>query len=161
MKFVASCILAVVALLLSVAAMGQCTLFAGTITGEDGQPLKGAIIQLKWKKDLIEARTDERGLFYTTLVPLGMYKVLVVADGKVYTLRRVKILPRDAKTSYNFSIHGERLFLTIEGEDPFFKSEITRVEQQDWRNTILWGSNGPQRGLKIHSLKYAEDSTAK
>ena len=129
-------------MLFSTMAHGQCTMFAGKIIGEDGQPLKGAIIQLRWKKDLIEARTDETGLYYTTLVPLGMYKVLIVADGQRYKMRGVKILPGEAKKSYNFSIHGERLFLTVEGEDPFFKSEITRVEQEDWHQQVMWDGNG-------------------
>ncbi len=110
-----------------ITSFAQLTMFEGKITGEDGQPLKGAILQLKWKGDMIETHSDDNGLFYTTLIPTGMYKIGVATDGKYYKMRGLKVLPSDAKKYYYLRIHGGRLFVDVEGMDPFLKSKMSRL----------------------------------
>ncbi len=141
--------LLIIALLSGITAMAQLTMFEGKILGEDGMPLKGAIIQLKWKGDMIETRSDNDGLFYTTLIPTGMYKIGVEADGKYYKLRGLKVLPSDAKKYYYVHIHGGRLFVDVEGMDPFLKSKMSQLLDEDPKYDVLVGDDKKLVNVKI------------
>ncbi len=73
------------ALLMGTAAVAQTTGLEGTVKGEDGQPVKDAIVHvvrtdIKAKYDL---KTDKKGHYGHYGLPLGTYNVSVEVDGKV------------------------------------------------------------------------------
>jgi tetratricopeptide (TPR) repeat protein len=76
-------------------AVGACFLFAGVslaqtsaisgmVTGEDGKPLLGAVVKITRTdiKGHYEVKTKKKGDFYYGGLPLGMYDVTCVVDGK-------------------------------------------------------------------------------
>jgi hypothetical protein len=110
---------------------------AGKVIDEEDAPVRGALIQLLRGDAGYETRTDDGGIFYTQWLAAGNYKVGVLADGKYYKMRRLRVLPSDDKKFYIFSIRGGRLFVTIEGEDAFLKSQMARLLKSDPREDIL------------------------
>jgi tetratricopeptide (TPR) repeat protein len=65
-------------------ALAQVTTLEGTVIGMDGKPLVGAIVKIhrtdvKWDAQL---KTDKRGHYIHTGVPLGTFEVTVLVDGK-------------------------------------------------------------------------------
>src|SRR5580698_2155906 len=65
-------------------AFAQITTIEGTVTGLDGKPVVGAVVNLhrtdiKWDAHL---KTDKKGHYIHTGVPLGTFEISVVVDGK-------------------------------------------------------------------------------
>jgi tetratricopeptide (TPR) repeat protein len=66
------------------ACLAQTGAIEGDVKGEDGNPMKGAQIRILRKdiKGNYAVKTDKKGHFFHTGLPLGMYKVWVEVDGK-------------------------------------------------------------------------------
>jgi tetratricopeptide (TPR) repeat protein len=74
-----------VLVLSAVSSMAQITTMEGTVTGLDGKPIQGALVKIhrtdiKWDATL---KTDKKGHYIHTGVPLGMFEISVEVDGKV------------------------------------------------------------------------------
>ncbi len=67
-----------------------CTAFAqvssveGDVKDENGQPLKGALVKIDRKdiKGHYQVKTDKKGHYFHTGLPLGVYKITLEVDGK-------------------------------------------------------------------------------
>ena len=65
-------------------ALAQVATMEGTVTGTDGKPVQGAVVKIhrtdiKWDASL---KTDKKGHYIHTGVPLGTFEISVVVDGK-------------------------------------------------------------------------------
>jgi tetratricopeptide (TPR) repeat protein len=65
-------------------ALAQIATMEGTVTGVDGKPVQGAVVKIhrtdiKWDAQL---KTDKKGHYIHTGVPLGTFEVSVLVDGK-------------------------------------------------------------------------------
>lgn len=62
----------------------QVSALEGSVKGADGAPLKGALIKIDRKdiKGHYQVKTDKKGHYFHTGLPLGMYRVSVEVDGK-------------------------------------------------------------------------------
>ena len=58
--------------------------FEGDVKGEDGAPLKGALIKIDREdiKGHYQVKTDKRGHYFYGGLPLGIYKITLEVDGK-------------------------------------------------------------------------------
>lgn len=76
--------LATFTLLLAGAAMAQTSSLEGDVRGEDGQPLKGALIKIERTdiKGSYKVKTDKKGHYFHAGLPLGTYKIILEVDGK-------------------------------------------------------------------------------
>src|SRR3981081_1647569 len=76
--------LALSALLFSAAAFAQTSAIEGIVKGADGQPVKDALIKIDRKdiKGHYEVKTKKKGDYFHAGLPLGVYRVSVVVDGK-------------------------------------------------------------------------------
>lgn len=65
-------------------AMAQTSSLEGDVKGEDGQPLRGALIKIDRKdiKGSYKVKTDKKGHYFHAGLPLGQYKITVEVDGK-------------------------------------------------------------------------------
>ncbi len=65
-------------------AMAQTSSLEGDVKGEDGQPLKGALIKIERTdiKGSYKVKTDKKGHFFHTGLPLGTYNLVCEVDGK-------------------------------------------------------------------------------
>ena len=80
------------------AAMAQVTSVEGIVTGEDGQPLKGAVVKFDRTdiKGHYEVKTDKKGHFGHYGLPIGTYNVSLEVDGVVKDkLNNLKTHPGD------------------------------------------------------------------
>ncbi|MGA7410944.1 MAG: carboxypeptidase regulatory-like domain-containing protein [Bryobacteraceae bacterium] len=70
---------------LSTAMYAQITTMEGDVKGEDGQPLKGAVIHLTRTdvKGNYKVSSDKKGHWFYTGLPLGTYDITCEVDGKV------------------------------------------------------------------------------
>lgn len=66
------------------AAFAQVSSLEGDVKDENGQPLKGALVKIDRKdiKGHYQVKTDKKGHFFHTGLPLGTYKVTLEVDGK-------------------------------------------------------------------------------
>jgi tetratricopeptide (TPR) repeat protein len=64
--------------------LAQTSSLEGTVKGEDGQPLKDALINIDRKdiKGHYQVKTKKKGDYFHAGLPLGVYKVTLVVDGK-------------------------------------------------------------------------------
>src|SRR3954465_1102142 len=74
-----------VALLFVSAAWAQVTTLEGNVKDENGQPLKGAVIKLERTdiKGHYQVKSDKKGHWFYTGLPLGTYNISCEVDGKV------------------------------------------------------------------------------
>jgi tetratricopeptide (TPR) repeat protein len=74
-----------ISLLFAGLAMAQTCIFQGKVIGDDGNPLKGAVIEIN-RTDITahySCKTDKRGEFFYGGLQIGNYDVLVKVDGVV------------------------------------------------------------------------------
>jgi tetratricopeptide (TPR) repeat protein len=72
-------------LLCAIAGFAQTTSsIEGDVKGEDGAPLKGALVKIDRKdiKGHYQVKTDKKGHYFHAGLPLGQYKITVEVDGK-------------------------------------------------------------------------------
>ena len=71
-------------LLFAGAAFAQTSQIEGVVKGEDGQPLKDALIKIERKdiKGNYKVKTKKKGDYLHAGLPLGTYKVTLEVDGK-------------------------------------------------------------------------------
>lgn len=119
-------------LLASKASFAQNSILAGKITDENNRPIAGALIQVTHDRVVSEARSDGDGLYYTGLMPDGMYRVDVHVDGKWYKGRKVYLeQPVSYRHKYyDLRIVNERLAITVDDGDPFLASQLRRIETE-------------------------------
>jgi tetratricopeptide (TPR) repeat protein len=62
----------------------QTSSLEGDVKGEDGQPLKGALVKIDRTdiKGAYKVKTDKKGHYFHAGLPLGMYNITVEVDGK-------------------------------------------------------------------------------
>jgi len=80
-------------LFLSSAAFGQTGAIAGKVKGEDGSPLKDALVKIERTdiKGNYKVKTNKKGEYFHAGLPLGMYNVAVEVNGQmVDNVRGVK-----------------------------------------------------------------------
>src|SRR4030081_26098 len=65
-------------------APAQTSSLAGVVKGEDGNPLKDALVKIDRKdiKGHYEVKTKKKGDYFHAGLPLGTYKITVSIDGK-------------------------------------------------------------------------------
>lgn len=66
------------------ASFGQTSSLEGDVKGEDGQPLRGALVKIERKdiKGSYKVKTDKKGHFFHAGLPLGTYRLVLEVDGK-------------------------------------------------------------------------------
>jgi tetratricopeptide (TPR) repeat protein len=76
--------LTTITLLFAGAAFAQTTQIEGVVKGEDGQPLKDALIKIERKdiKGNYKVKTKKKGDYLHAGLPMGTYKVILEVDGK-------------------------------------------------------------------------------
>ncbi len=75
--------LTTITLLFAGAAFAQTSQIEGTVVGEDGQPLKDALIKIERKdiKGNYKVKTKKKGDYLHAGLPLGTYKVVLEVNG--------------------------------------------------------------------------------
>lgn len=84
MKFRNLALAAVGTLFLAFTSFAQTSSLEGDVKGEDGQPLKGALVKIERKdiKGHYQVKTDKKGHFFHAGLPLGTYRLVLEVDGK-------------------------------------------------------------------------------
>ena len=71
-------------LLLAGVAVAQTSSLEGDVKGEDGEPLRGALVKIERTdiKGSYKVKTDKKGHYFHAGLPLGTYKIILEVDGK-------------------------------------------------------------------------------
>ena len=83
MKFRNFALPAVGVLFLAFTSFAQTSSLEGDVKGEDGQPLKGALVKIERTdiKGSYKVKTDKKGHYFHAGLPLGMY-VIIARSGR-------------------------------------------------------------------------------
>ena len=71
-------------LLLAFTSLAQITTLEGDVKGTDGKPVVGAVVKIE-RTDIrgnYQTKTDKKGHYFHTGLPIGMYTITVQMDGK-------------------------------------------------------------------------------
>src|SRR5882724_3847367 len=91
--------------------LAQTSSLEGTVKGEDGQPLKDAVINIDRKdiKGHYQVKTKKKGDYFHAGLPLGTYKITLVVDGKERdSVDNVKTRLGDP-LPVNFDLQGQKV----------------------------------------------------
>src|SRR5260370_36734273 len=71
-------------LIFASAAFAQVSSIEGDVKSEDGTPFKGALVKIERKdiKGHYQVKSDKKGHYFHTGLPLGNYKLVLEVDGK-------------------------------------------------------------------------------
>jgi len=117
-------------LLLADVSFAQSSMLAGKIVDEHNMPIASAKIKIKKRGRVAEAKSDNDGLFYSKLVPVGYYRIGVVVDGKYMKTRSVYLPDETKKKSYFYlRVVGDKVIVATDAEDPFMKVKLTKIEK--------------------------------
>jgi len=97
-------------LFMASAAFAQVSSIEGDVKGEDGAPLKGALVKIERKdiKGNYKVKSDKKGHYFHTGLPLGTYKLIVEVDGKdVDSVDNVRTTLGDS-TVINFDLKANK-----------------------------------------------------
>jgi len=92
----------------AIAGFAQTSAMEGDVKGEDGAPLKGALIKIEREdiKGHYQVKTDKKGHYYYGGLPLGRYKITLEVDGKdVDYVDKVQTHPGDPMVN-NFDMQA-------------------------------------------------------
>ena len=95
-------------LLCAIAGFAQTSALQGDVKGEDGAPLKGALIKIDREdiKGHYQVKTDKKGHYFYGGLPLGQYKVTLEVDGKeIDFVDKVHTHPGDPQ-DFNFDMQA-------------------------------------------------------
>ncbi len=105
-----ACDLLALSILFAGAAFAQISAIEGDVIGPDGQPVKGAQILIEredMKGTYKGAKSDKKGHYIYNGLPLGLYKVSVIVDGKTLdSVDKVKTSLGDPK-EVNFDLKAQ------------------------------------------------------
>ena len=122
----------------------QNSILAGKITDEHNNPVPYAIIKLQdVHKQIITAKADNNGLYYTRQLPSGDYSITIIPDGKKSVANKITITPlQHEKQFYNFCLKDKKAIETITTKDPFISVMLAQKENEDPREDVLFGKPG-------------------
>lgn len=91
-------------------ARAQTSSIEGDVKGEDGQPLRGALIKIERTdiKGNYKVKTDKKGHYFHAGLPLGTYKVSVEVDGKERDVVRGVRTRLGDPTVVNFDLYAQK-----------------------------------------------------
>jgi tetratricopeptide (TPR) repeat protein len=96
-------------LLLAFTSLAQITSIEGDVKGMDGQPVIGAVVKIERTdiKATYQTKTDKKGRYFHTGLPIGTYNITVLMDGKeVDKQNGIRTSPSDAK-DVNFDLKAD------------------------------------------------------
>ncbi len=122
------------ALLFTVSAsFAQNSIMAGRIVDDNNAPINGAEIRVSRGGQVMAAHSDEDGLFYTQLLPVGNYHMDVIIGKTFLKTKMVYLGDNTKKRSYYYlKVTDNKLRITVDGQDPFLKSKLSKIEKDDY-----------------------------
>ena len=139
-----------VALIAVLPAAAQMSGIAGKVTGVDGKPLQGAIVQFS-RTDIAghyQVKTDKKGHYGHYGLPLGTYNLALVYNGKtLYTLNKINTHPGDP----------QEIDINLQKEAAQHQQQAAAVQQQ-------LASGGPvqaPKGMSKEQAKQYEEAMKK
>jgi outer membrane usher protein FimD/PapC len=126
--------LATVCLTLSAttASFAQNSILAGKITDENNLPVASASIVLQMGKEVVISQTNKNGLYTTSRLPPGNYKVSVITNGVTANGGEVTVPSSTGKKLFhNYTIKNHSAIATITREDPFLADRLAAIAADD------------------------------
>jgi tetratricopeptide (TPR) repeat protein len=147
LKMVRSALLATAFLLFSGVSFAQVGAIAGKVIGEDGQPLKDAMVRIE-RTDVrgnYKVKTKKKGDYFHAGLPLGQYKVSLEVDGNIVD-----------------SVNGVRVGIGEPTEISFDLAELKRKQQAQQAPAGSGAPTGPSeeqlRSMSAEERKAYEDA---
>jgi tetratricopeptide (TPR) repeat protein len=140
-KFIA--LMAAATLLFSGLVFGQVTSLAGTVIGEDGKPVKDAVIQIERQdiKGHYQTKTNKKGEYFHAGLPIGTYTVKCEIGGKVVD-----------------QVNAVRTHMGDPTQVQFNLAEVRKRQQEQSAGTL---TDEQKRGLSEEQRKQLEEEMAK
>ncbi len=110
--------------------LAQNTMLMGKISDVHNQPVKGASLYLRELQDKPVAVSDDEGLFTSTMLPIGDYKVRIEANGKELQADNIQLSGK--KEYFYFTLTGKKkVTTTISDDSPYMKARLSMIKAND------------------------------
>ncbi|MCF8450882.1 MAG: carboxypeptidase-like regulatory domain-containing protein [Taibaiella sp.] len=124
MKFLTTIGLLITLLLLRVPDIfAQQSMMSGIVLDEQNKLVPGAVIKITKRKEGIEVRVGEDGMYYSPLLDQGYYLIDIYVNNKYYTAKKVQLKSTINKTLfYNYRLKaGGTATLYTDEFDPLLR----------------------------------------
>lgn len=115
-------------LLMALPSLAQVTVLEGHVTAPDGKPMQGALVRIE-RKDVTatyKVKTDKKGHYLYSGLPLGKYDVICVIDGKdVDQVNGVQT------TTQNYSVVDFNLKAKVNLQNAVATGTVTKEQERD------------------------------
>lgn len=111
----------------------QQSMMSGIVLDEQNKLVPGAVIKITRRKDGIEVRVGEDGMYYSPLLDQGYYLIDIYVNNKYYTAKKVQLTSTINKTVYyNYRLKADGTAILYTDEfDPLLRLKAgERTPQQ-------------------------------
>lgn len=110
----------------------QAVMMMGRIVDEQNKPIPGAIIKIGKDGSGMDIVTDENGLYNSTLIPSGAYRIDISANNQYYRAKKVYVAPaKEIKRYYNFKLKEGKVIVNIDERNPFLTARLDKIRDDD------------------------------
>ncbi len=82
--------------------------------------------------DELDIVTDENGLYNSTLIPAGAYRIDISANNQYYRAKKVYVAKAtEIKRYYNFKLKDGKVIVNIDERNPFLTSRLNKIRDDD------------------------------
>lgn len=101
----------------------QQSMMSGIVLDEQNKLVPGAVIKITRRKDGIEVRVGEDGMYYSPLLDQGYYLIDIYVNNKYYTAKKVQLTSTINKTIYyNYRLKADGIAILYTDEfDPLLR----------------------------------------
>lgn len=119
-------------LVCSSGARAQAVMMMGRIVDELNKPVPGAIIKIGKDGGGMDIVTDENGLYNSTLIPAGAYRIDISANNQYYRAKKVYVAPAaEIKRYYNFKLKDGKVIVNIDERNPFLTARLNKIRDDE------------------------------
>lgn len=123
--------LALLATVISYNAPAQTCMVSGIVLTKTNKIIPAATLKFTHKKESIEVRIGEDGMYYSPLLPEGSYLVDIYVGATRYRAERLQLRCTSKTTYYNYRLSGTKATLYTDEYYPLSRTKAgERVPQQ-------------------------------
>ncbi len=106
----------------------QITSLTGKVVDEHNEPVAFSKFRIYRAGNIIEATTDNYGIFYVQQLPAGDYFYDLKSNGKLFKHKKIYVQPEEKmKVYYNFKLFAQGVTISMMAMDRLMAGKLQKV----------------------------------